>query len=333
MTTERHVMELFERANPVPEPDAIDVDLGAYRYLAALHEEPSTMIIIEPTNTPPRPGRRRWLLPAISAAVIVIVVMLGLVVVNDDDPTPADTPVPAPTTTALEQAVESPSSADTVAAYFATFNSADTDALLAMLAPDVIVTVTYQVSVPDLGGEPIPTSELELQLTWNHAAGVALTEPECHVSSEQPSVGTTLLCTYTTLDEIIQAVDGEPVPTRSWFTIVDETITKIHHDYGTPDFATLGRRFSFWMEHDNPEIEGADCCEGETREESVTRGELRAEWAQKWARHLEQNDCSPALPCMASDDAGDAAPPVDTAPPLPTPQSGATQASIVGNIT
>ena len=35
-----------------------------------------------------------------------------------------------------------------------------------------------------------------------------------------------------------------------------------------------------------------DCCSGDTVEESIARGTLRSEYADKWVAYLEANGCT-----------------------------------------
>jgi len=61
---------------------------------------------------------------------------------------------------------------------------------------------------------------------------------------DQPVVGAAFSCEYDTLDALILAVDGVPVPTLALFTVSDVAITEIHHGYGQTDFATAGGPFA-----------------------------------------------------------------------------------------
>ncbi len=141
---------------------------------------------------------------------------------------------------------------------------------------------------------------------------------------EQPAEGATLFCTYETLDAVVVAVDGEPIPTSTYFTVVDDELSVIDQRYGLPDFATLGTPFTRWMEENHPEVTGALFHGWTTREEAVEHGRLRAEWAQAWATSLtdESGAATAAEPQ-----------PVVPAPALGAPVDGETQQSVVGDIT
>jgi hypothetical protein len=94
MSSEHRVLDMFERANPVPDPELVHVEPDASRYLTdLLHDEP-TVIRIEPADRQPLTDRRRWLLP-VAAAALAVLMVTGLVLVvrgNSTDQAPADTP-------------------------------------------------------------------------------------------------------------------------------------------------------------------------------------------------------------------------------------------------
>ena len=116
MTPEDRVIELLERANPVPDPDDVPVPSGGAASLRR-HDQRSNTVplsISEPTTTvPPTPDdpRRPGRLLAVAAAAVLLVT--GLVIIgvrSDDQPVPADQP-PTPTadpTTDSEPAPTSP---------------------------------------------------------------------------------------------------------------------------------------------------------------------------------------------------------------------------------
>lgn len=244
-------------------------------------------------------GRSRR--PSHKIAFLVIGALAALSACSADDPQSASS-APMNQATTASQVDDQPRASDTavIDAYFVAYNDGDTDAVLSILAPNPIYDETYDGGRPDPnGGEPIDRAELEAVLAWNHAQGEILTDPDCRLADEQSREGTTLECTYSTLDAVVQAVDGRPIPTRSLFTIRGGAITELRFGYGFPDFATLGRPFNQWLERHHPDVEGADCCAGDTRAESIQRGALRAEWAREWNRYLEQNGCAPIGPCTS----------------------------------
>ncbi len=79
MTNEEHVMHLFERANPVPEPSDIVAPTRTSGDLIDLQHRSSTMTlkVIEPDAPEDHHTRRTWIV-AVAAAVLLLVV--GLVV-------------------------------------------------------------------------------------------------------------------------------------------------------------------------------------------------------------------------------------------------------------
>jgi hypothetical protein len=94
MSSEHEVLDMFERANPVHDPELVQVEPDASRYLADLLHDDPTAIRTEPVDRQPLTDRRPWLLPVAAAAVAVLVVT-GLVLVvrgNSTDQAPADTP-------------------------------------------------------------------------------------------------------------------------------------------------------------------------------------------------------------------------------------------------
>jgi hypothetical protein len=103
MSSERDVLEVFDRANPVPDPDLVTVEPDAGRFLADLLDDGPIVVGVETVDGQSVTLQRRWLLPAVAAAVVGLVVV-GLVAFGAGDaeaPTPADTTpaTPAPATT------------------------------------------------------------------------------------------------------------------------------------------------------------------------------------------------------------------------------------------
>lgn len=126
------------------------------------------------------------------------------------------------------------------------------------------------------------------------------TEPTCELADEQRPAGPTLACQWDTLDAVVQAVDGDPIPTNALIVVSDGVVAELHGAYASPDFATLGRPFGRWMESNHPDIEGALCCGGDTREESEQRGRLRAQWSLEWADWLDGYGCEAGNLCTIS---------------------------------
>jgi hypothetical protein len=97
MTNEEHVMQLFERANPVPEPSDLAPPIRTSGDLIDFRHRSSTMTLtaIEPDAPENHHTRRSWL---VAAAAAVLLLIAGLVVAasRNDDATlvPADSPAP-----------------------------------------------------------------------------------------------------------------------------------------------------------------------------------------------------------------------------------------------
>lgn len=104
--------------------------------------------------------------------------------------------------------------------------------------------------------------------------------------------GTTVTVTYKheTRDAVILAIDSKPMPTIIVMTFTPDGISDLKERYGSPDFADTGGPFNLWMEANHPEdADAAGCCEADTIEESVARGQLRAQYAKEYAAFLETN--------------------------------------------
>lgn len=332
MSTEHHVMELFERANPVPDPEILDVEPDVDRDLVADSLECTTMSIDEPTDRPaPKTGRRRAV-PALAAAVVAVVLVggLALVAAEDDDPVPADRPAPVTTLLAPVTTLQAttrgigdspgPEDAALIERFFVANNDGDTDAVMALLAPDVRITDIHDsvTGLPAPGYPPLDVFEHEVLEAWRHGQGTIFGTPACvvldpevlgrqaaSVAWEPPRDRTTVDCSYELSDALVQAVDGTPVPVRAFLTIEDGTIAQFHLNYGRPGFATLREPFERWLEREHPEAEAALCCGGETRASAARRGAARAAWALRWAAYLEENGCEPTNECIPGDVDGD----------------------------
>lgn len=97
MTNEEHVMQLFERANPVPEPSDLAPPIRTSGDLIDFQHRSSTMTLtaIEPNAPEHHHTRRNWIV-AVAAAVLLLVAGLVVAATRNDDTTlvPADTPAP-----------------------------------------------------------------------------------------------------------------------------------------------------------------------------------------------------------------------------------------------
>lgn len=96
MTNEEHVMQLFERANPVPERSDIAPPIRMSGDLIDFQHRSSTMTLtaIKPDAPENHHTRRNWILAA-AAAVLLLIAGLVAATRNDDATlVPADTPAP-----------------------------------------------------------------------------------------------------------------------------------------------------------------------------------------------------------------------------------------------
>ena len=99
MSTERDVIEVFKRANPVPDPELVEVEPDAGRFLAVLLDERPTEVRTSPAGAETGKPARRWIVPTVAAAVVAVVVagIAVLVRSGDGSEVPADTmPVTVP---------------------------------------------------------------------------------------------------------------------------------------------------------------------------------------------------------------------------------------------
>ena len=74
-------------------------------------------------------------------------------------------------------------------------------------------------------------------------------------------------------------------------TFTPDGISDLEERYSRPNFLTTGGPFTRWMEANHPgDADAAGCCEADTIEESVARGQLRAQYAKEYAAFLETNN-------------------------------------------
>lgn len=97
MTNEEHLMQLFERANPVPEPSELAPPLRTSGDLIDLQHRSSTMTLtaIEPDAPEHHHTRRNWIVAAAAAGLLLIAGLVVAATRNDDTTlVPADPPAP-----------------------------------------------------------------------------------------------------------------------------------------------------------------------------------------------------------------------------------------------
>jgi hypothetical protein len=122
------------------------------------------------------------------------------------------------------------------------------------------------------------------------AQGETMTAHDCSVLDDVPGATVTVTCQHETRDAVILAIDSKPIPTITVMTFTPDGISDLEERYSLPNFLITGGPFSNWMEANHPEdADAAGCCEADTIEESVARGQLRAQYAKEYAVFLETN--------------------------------------------
>jgi hypothetical protein len=132
----------------------------------------------------------------------------------------------------------------------------------------------------------------EPQLAWYIAGETMLLSSTCAASDEIPGVTVTVTCEYGSQDAVRLAADSI-VDIKATLTILPDGIRDLHENSSGSllDYADIGEPFNIWLRANHPEdADTAGCCQGESVEESVTRGELRAKYAKEWAIYLKTNN-------------------------------------------
>jgi hypothetical protein len=222
---------------------------------------------------------------AIAAAVALIVGVVFLVDDNDDDVETAQetgATTSAPPTTPSASVFGTAQALSIADAYFAAYEAGDAASVMALLTEDATFGDNFS-------NGPVPRSEWELNVVWSLAQGTVLTTPECTAAAED---GITVNCTHGTRDAVGLALDSAQIPTRTTMLVAPEGISDFQEFFGNPDQGDTGFPFTDWMQVNHPEdAETPGCCASDTVEESVARGELRAQYATEWAAYLEANGC------------------------------------------
>jgi hypothetical protein len=218
-----------------------------------------------------RPAYRRQL--GIAAAVLLVVAMgAAMFLATRDD----DTEAPAGQT----QAFSVDSAFEVTDAYFAAYNSGDADAVLALFTEEATFS-------DNLTGNPRENG-WELDVVWRLAQGETVSSPDCTLVEQVPGLTVTITCVHETADAPIQETGSTAVQTTTTMILTPQGISGLSQRYQGAHFAPTGNRFIAWMRANHPEdADAAYCCAGSTVEESIARGELRAEYAKRWAAHLE----------------------------------------------
>jgi hypothetical protein len=234
-----------------------------------------TALETDQSTQQPRPAYR---VPLGIAAAVLLVVAVGaavLLATRSDDS--QDSAIQA-------QGVTVDSATEINNAYYAAYQTGDMDSVTALFTSDATFNVEFS-------GD-LDRTAFELDLAWTLAQAGTLTSPECTVIDEVPGTAVTISCEYGIHDALGVAVGSPRIPTTTIMTITTGGISDFRESYGQPNFTAAGNPFLRWMNANHPEdAAAADWRAGDTIEESVARGELRAEYAKEWALYLEANDC------------------------------------------
>jgi hypothetical protein len=145
--------------------------------------------------------------------------------------------------------------------------------------------------VDDFGVE-YDRDEWEAQVAWNIAQGTRYTPSDCIVS-EQPDTGVVrVACPFKNHDILTLEVGGPPVPMSMWIDTTEAGIVKYFDEFGKPDFNTVANPFNAWMETHHPDdAEAVGFGTWTSFDEAVAFGEIRADYAERWAVYLDENNC------------------------------------------
>ena len=273
MNIETQVLALFEEGNPIPDLDGLEpINLDAAAYLATLEQRSSGMTQLDTKQKDQeqkKTVRQRWLV----AAVVIILAGVALILVNQGDETPvADQPF-GPT-----------SALDVSESFVAAHNAGDFDGVMVLFTEDATFSDSHNPQSMRPDWEP--------RFAWDIAGEEMLLSQTCTVTDEVPGVTVTVTCEYGSQDAVGVAADAI-VDITATFTISPDGISGLNEDYirSALDYEDIGGPFNAWVRQNFPEdADAAGCCAGETIEESVARGELRAQYAREWAVYLADNN-------------------------------------------
>jgi hypothetical protein len=272
----------FRMANPIPDPANPPVtSTTAAAVLLDMDKRRGTMQTREdspnaaPQTSPPR--RRTGPLLAAAALVAVIIVGVGIWLAPE-----GDTVAPADATTSLSPAMTAEEALAVSDAYFAAYEAGDVDAMMALLTPDARIT----------DGLGPSTHEARTRLlAYKVAEGTVFTARECSVVSEL-ATDVTLQCKYGHHDYTAQVVDGPVVPHTLTMVVTDAGVTRLADIFGDPNFNVVGNPFTVWMAVHHPDaVSEVEFGNWSSAEEAREVGVLAAQYADEWAKYLEENGC------------------------------------------
>lgn len=177
-------------------------------------------------------------------------------------------------------------------AFFSGFNAGNAETVLGLLTADATVTEAF-----GHGGQP-DDIDIAFELAWFTGQGTVLTAPDCTLDTLQPAEGTSMVCLYSVLDALTQALDdAPPVPTSTLFTVTSlGRISSVHLNYapepGDPDFEYVGRPFRGWLATHRPDVECLSwyADNGNCPDSSRDDAEELARIAQEFAAWLGECD-------------------------------------------
>ena len=242
MITEEHVERLFDRANPVPDPELLDLEqIGAARHLATFEQRSSevTQLDTRPTESK-EPKRGRFVLAMGTAAAILIAAVLVLTQ-SDETPPPATQPTPttiaAPVTTAPQGDEVALATAEE---FMMARDSWDGEGIRALLSDDATIVGTEFAEVID---------EYPALADYERAVGARFLDHECLVSS--PGL---IRCTYLLENKLTQAAGAGPFVGNSFMLeFEDGMIQRINHIFGAPTSMAVVEEFTAWLGANYPD--------------------------------------------------------------------------------
>ena len=271
VTIEDRVVALMIEANPVPDYEKIEIAAEATAYLVTLSQRSSevTQLDTKQKDHEQKKTIRPWL---VAAAVVVILAGIAVILMNQSDEAPI-----------ADQPFGPDSALDVSESFVAAHNAGDFDGVMVLFTEDATFSDTDSLQSMRPDWEP--------RFAWDIAGEEMLLSHECVVTDEVPGVTVTVTCEYGSQDAVGVAADAI-VDITATLTVTPGGISDLHENYSDLglNYLVIGRPFNVWLVENFPEDAFiAGCCEGETIEESVIRGELRAQYAREWAVYLADN--------------------------------------------
>lgn len=233
------------------------------------------------------PDRSRGPLIAAAVAAVVLIATIGILLTNRDEqpvvsPVVPTTSAVVPTTIASLEGITPEEALSVADSYFTAFNAGDTDAVLALFTPDVVVSEGYQgaASVSETN-----FTEWVIFLTWEAAQETTYPQPECQVTDQTPD-DVTVVCETDNLQGMARAVNSPGVPTTITMVVGTGGIESLSSlfDISTISWPDLNDPFDAWMAAQFPEDPLAAVATGDwtSREEAEQNGLLRVQRAEEW---------------------------------------------------